>query len=60
MYVSYYIVVDAILLLMLFALGSGFIDGSILSVKAWILIGIHALLLTTGLLIVLLPSSYIN
>ena len=60
LYVSYYILIDAILLVLLFALGSGFIDGSILSTKAWIIIGIHAIILTTCLLLILLPTSYVN
>ena len=60
LYVSYYILIDTILLILLFALGSGFIDGSILSTKTWTLIGIHAILLTTSLLLILLPTSYVN
>ena len=60
LYVSYYILIDAILLVLLFALGSGFIEGSILSTKAWIIIGIHAIILTTCLLLILLPTSYVN
>ena len=60
MYVSYYILVDAILLILIFAVGSGLIESQILSVKAWIFIAIHAILLTTCLLLILLPSSYVN
>ena len=60
MYVSYYLVVDAILLVLIFAVGSGLIESQILSIKAWIFIAIHAVLLTTCLLLILLPSSYVN
>ena len=48
------------MLLMLFALASGFIDGSIMTTKAWIVLAVHASLLTPILLGILLPSSYVN
>ena len=60
LYVSYYILIDAIMLGSLFGLGAGFIDSTILSAKAWICIGIHAVLMTISLLIILLPTSYVN
>ena len=48
------------MLLLLFALGSGFISGDIMSTKAWIVVAAHASILTILLLVVMLPSSYIN
>ena len=48
------------MLALLFALGSGIISDDIMSPKSWIIFGIHAVVLTTALLIVLLPTSYVN
>ena len=48
------------MLLILFAMGSGLIKSDILSIKAWIVIGVHAGFLTVILLGILLPTSYIN
>ena len=48
------------MLTLLFALGSKLIDSDIMTTKSWIIFGIHAAFLTTSLLAVLLPSSYIN
>ena len=59
-FISFYIIADAIMLLLLFALGSGFTSGDFMSTKAWIILAVHASILTTLLLIVMLPSSYIN
>ena len=59
-YISYFIVIDAVMLTLLFALGSGIISDDIMSEKTWIIFGIHAVFLTTALLIVLLPTAYVN
>ena len=59
-YMSYFIVIDAVMLTVLFALGSGIISDDIMSTKSWIIFGFHAVFLTTALLIVLLPTSYVN
>ena len=60
LYISYYIVLDALMLVLLFALGSKLISGDIMSTKAWIVFSLNAIFLTTSLLAVLLPYSYIN
>ena len=57
---SFYIIADAVMLLLLFSLGSGFIAGDFMSTKAWIVLAVHASILTTLLLLVMLPSSYVN
>ena len=60
LYISFFIILDGLLLLLLFAMGSGLVKSDILSTKAWIVIGVHAGFLTIILLGVLLPTSYIN
>ena len=59
-YVSYFMLIDSIMVVLLFAFGSGFISGNIMSTKAWIVIAIFAAYLTIYLMAIMLPSSYIN
>ena len=59
-FISYFIAIDAVMLLMLFGMASGFISGDVMTRNAWIVLTVHASILTTILLGILLPSSYVN
>ena len=59
-FISYFIAIDAVMLLILFGMVSGFISGDVMTKNAWIVLTVHASILTTILLGILLPSSYVN
>ena len=59
-YTTYWLVITASLLFLLFAVINGYVDHTILSTQQWIVIGIHATFLTIVCTAILLPTSYVN